>query len=312
MKKIKSYDDFLNEAYYGDYMKVVKKVYTIKNSYDKYDVEDKQSNLAWSLRNAKIDTNITLSKLVKDPKFDELPDGVKNDILAAAGTGRTPNRQLVKEFTEAFRNFGDDYKDAKSNNADPRSKEEAVRLAASYITLIENDDDDEIIYSLWFGLASKDRRVLNKNYTITKVMKTFTDVEKAHILKFGLPKMSQFARSWWTDWNIRELIEYKTDFYNVADRPGGNGTNLGQLAWVQPPMAKPFAFIKEIILKGDDVKWDKIDVKEIKMLGSEHSAVVSSSFSTTYFYTATFKINGKTFKIPKVSGGSDHYSGGWN
>jgi len=312
MKKIQSYEQFLNEAYYGDYMKVVKKVYTIKNSYSKGDVESKQGDLAWSLKNAGIDTNITLAKLVKDPKFAELGENDKNDILAAAGTGRTPNSKMIKEFTEVFRNFGDDYKDAHRNNADPRSKEEAVRLAASYTKLIEDNDDDEIIYALWSGLASKDRRELNKKYKLYDIIKTFTDVEKAHILKFGIPKMAQFARSWWTDFNIRELIEYKTDMYKVADRPGGNGTNLGKLAWVQPPMAKPFAYIKEIILKGDDVKWDKIDVKEIKMLGSEHSAVVSSSFSTTYFYTATFTINGKTFKIPKVSGGSDYYSGGWN
>jgi hypothetical protein len=48
------------------------------------------------------------------------------------------------------------------------------------------------------------------------------------------------------------------------------------------------------------------------MLDSKNSSVVSSSFTTYYYYKVKLEINGKTFNMPSVLGGTTSYSGGWN
>ena len=321
-KNIRNFEDFVNEsysvneAYYGSYAKVVKKVYTVKNSYDKYDAESKQSNLAYDLRELGFDENITLAKLVKDPKFKDLPEDRQNDILKVAGTGRTPNAKFIKEFMSAMNNWV-----GHKESGHSRDQEDTLYMAASITAALQKKDEENVLYYMWSGLDYSDQKALKEKYkgdqrffSWSEFRKGFSDDERKYLLKMGLPTLQRYAKNNFTDHKIERFIQEELKWRYRPDNSRSSWAEeyyFAGTSWTQPAMKNALDYLRKLLLDGSSIDWDKFKVKR-EMEGSKHGPVVSSSFTTTYYYTVELSMNGKTIKMKNVIGGSDHYSGGWN
>lgn len=297
----------INEAYYGDYMKAVKKVYTKANTYDKHELQSSQEDLARDLRNQGFPDNITATKIPKHPNFDKLKDDHKDDILKITGTGRTPNAKFVKDFVAmlpAFKYTGYDENDG-------RSLEERIYSATEYMSRLKKKDIRNLLYSTWNNLGYTKTSEIKKTYNIKtfgEIYDELTDDEVAYIWKFSKPYIERFISNNFTDNQIESYIKYEVGNTNKDS----DQYRMSGMSWTQDGLKKPFEYIKKLILSGKYIDWDKFKVIKLEFLDSEHSDVVSSSFSTTYYYTAEIKIENKTFKLPKFRGGSTYFSGGWN
>ena len=311
MKNIKEFGDFinedynqLNERYNGDYSQVVNKVYTKANN-DGYEPYGEWDNLSYALRRVGFDPKITLAKLVKDPKFKDLDQNYQDDIIKITGVKGGKHAAFTKEFISAVKSFGKGIMIGRHDDT-----ENAIYAAGQLKTLLEEKDDTGLISSLYYGIDYGVKKQLQAKYgtSIYDIMKEMIPEEIDFIVKFSKPIAESFIRSYFSDPVIDRWLgsEFESRFEKGSEESYFSGTS-----WSQPAMKKPFDYVKEIIMKGSSIKWDDIKVTR-KMLNSEHSEVVSSSFSATYYYEVKLEINGKKFDLPKVVGGSSHYSGGWN
>ena len=314
MKNIQTFDEFLkesqlNEAYRGDYSKVVNKVYT-KASNGGYEPYNEWENLSYALKSAGFDPKITLVKLVKDPKFKDLDQNYQDDIIKITGVKGGKHSEFTKEFINAVKSYGKGILTGRYDD-----EENAIYAAAALQKSLDDKNDNDLISSLYNGIDYGVRKQLQAKYgsSIYDILKEMSPEEIEFIVKFSKPTAEYFIKNHFNDVNISRWLESTiADKFNTS----GHGTKSEEYyfsgtSWAQPAMSKPLEFVKEIIMSGMDIKWDKFKV-ERKMLDAKHSPVVSSSFSTTYYYDVKLEINGKKFDLPKVVGGSDHYSGGWN
>lgn len=309
MKNIKTFEEFLNESqlnegYNGDYDKIVNKVYTKANS-GGHEPYNEWQNLSYALRIAKFDPKITLAKLVKDPKFKDLDQNYQDDIIKITGVKGGKHTAFTKEFISAVKSFGKGIMIGRHDDT-----ENAIYAAGQLQTLLDEKDDKGLISSLYYGIDYSVKKQLQAKYgaSISDILNLMIPEEIDFIVKFSKPIAESFIRSYFSDPVIDRWLgsEFNDRFEKGSELNYFSGTS-----WSQPAMKKPFDYVKEIIMKGSSIKWDDIKVTR-KMLNSEHSEVVSSSFSTTYYYEVKLEINGKKFDLPKVVGGSSHYSGGWN
>lgn len=306
MKNILSFDDFLNEgAYYGEYAKVVTKVYS-KAKNGGYSPQNDQENLAYTLRQLGIDKDITLAKLVKDPKFTQLPQDTQDEIQIANGTGRSANAAFVKAYVAALRSFG---------SQKPQHSDEARNLQEmiSDASVMKREIDDKTFPTSYIGLTYQDSSMLKKQFGPGyEIFPKLNPEEKKFIQLAAKKPYEYYVNRTLTEQNFGNLIELELK-WAFRGKNNSDEARMADISWRQKEMKPIFDFIVSIIL-GDHhhPKWDTFKVTELKMLDSEHSAVVSSSFSTTYYYSAKLSFEGKAFVIPKFVMGSSHYSGGWN
>jgi hypothetical protein len=310
MKHIKLFEQFLNESsYWGPFKKVVDAVYTAKNfpGMDKQDFSWKKDDLAHALGNAGYDEKITLSKIPLSPNFAKLQDDPQNDILIATGTGRTPNSKFIKAISQQIRAFGSD-----------RNEELSDRISNAIV--IKNsmkDADWPNTYSGFpYGVRSQLRKEFGPDY---EVFKKLTDQERAHLQKLLKPVYNKFVNGVLSDSNLDDYIHDELRRYhpkpNFSSYSAKNSDENRVLNsnWNQNSFKPLMNYIKKKLI--DDLsspKWETFKVEKLKSLGSEHSAVASSSFSTTYYYKAEISLDGKKFRIPKFILSSDYSSGGWN
>jgi len=310
MKNLKSFDEFLNEnlneqRLIEPFSKVTKKVYTVKNSYDRYDARNRQDNLAYHLKDLGFDPKITIQQLIKDPKFKDVRDDFQEDIMLVAGV-KGKYAKFNKEFIDSMKTFGKGIMIGRYDDT-----ENAIYQAAALLRYQKEGDKQMILWTLWDGIEYSTRKRLQSQYgSFSDIFKNLTDDEVDHLMKFTKGTVNSFTGRYFGDYKINEWIKesIKSEFRN---KDTSEEYYFAETDWKQKPMTKPFEFIKGLIMKGDSIKWDTLKV-ERKMLDSEHSSVVSSSFSTYYYYSVKLTIQGKSFNMPKVLGGSDYYSGGWN
>ena len=312
MKKIKTFEYFVNEnysideaAYYGDYKKVVTKVYTKANN-GGYSPQNDQENLAYALRKLGIDKDITIPKLIKDPKFTELSQEHQEQIQLANGTGKSPNAAFVKAYVAALKNFG---------TQKPDHSDEARNLTEmiSDASVLKKELEDNSYPSSYIGLTYQDSKSLKTQFGSSyETLKKLNPEEKKFVQLAAKKHYENFVKRTLTNQNFEKLIkaELKWEFRN---KDNNDAARFAGISWTQESLKPLFDFIVSIIT-GDhhNPKWETFKVSDLKMLDSKHSAVVSSSFSTTYYYSAKVEFEGKPFVIPSFVMGSDHYSGGWN
>lgn len=329
--KIKKFNEFINENYKlneagqnyrGNYNKVTHKIYP-KKKYGE-DAYDKQNDLDYSLGILGFPTNITVAKLIKHPDFAQLDDNYKDDILKIVGIKKTPNAGFVKLFVEAL----DNWQGIKSTrdlmkSQDIRDLKDSLYYAGGITKDLKEKNEEGILYNIWDGLSYPDRKAIKDKYkdpkksffSFTNMYKNLTSEEKKFIIKYGTPYIKKYAKQHFTDHKIEQWIKaeltlrYKGKNGRYSAEP--EEYTFSGTSWTQKSMAKPLAFIKKLLMDGTPIDWDKFKV-EREMEGSEQGAVASSSFSTTYYYTVKLTINGKTFNMKRVIGGSDYYSGGWS
>lgn len=307
MDHIGTFEQF-NESrrYNPPYHKVLSKVYTRAND-ENY--QDSRRELEYSLQSRDIDPDITLNQLIKHPKFDSLNDDQKDDIMKAAGTGRTPNAKFVKDFVNALNNFQGYEMTGHSSD----EKDRIYQAARVTRDLEEGADDAELVSHLWDGLRYRDKKSLREKYG-TGVHRNLTEEEIKHVMRFGKRKLERFADHAFSDQRISEWLKSEIEWRFRNQKRGMSPVEeyyFTDTSWTQKAMEEPLEFVKEILMDGGSIDWDKFSV-EREMLPAEHSKVVSSSFTTWYYYKVKLTINGKTFDLPKVQGGSSHYSGGWD
>lgn len=316
MKNIKEFGDFinedynqLNEAYYGDYKGIVTKIYTKANN-GGYEPYGEWENLSYALRRAGFDPKITLAKLVKDQKFKNLDQNYQDDIIKITGIKGGKHAAFTKEFIVAVKSFGKGIMIGRHDDM-----ENAIYQAGQLKTLLEEKDNEGLISSLYYGIDYSVKKQLQAKYgtSIYDIMKEMIPEEIDFIVKFSKPIAESFVRSYFSDYEIDKWLssEIESRFKSSGHGSQPEEYYFSGTSWSQPAMSKPLAFVKELIMKGSSIKWDDIKVSR-KMLDSENSTVASSSFTTTYYYEVKLEINGKKFNLPKVAGGSSHYSGGWN
>lgn len=309
MKKIQSYDDFINEEnYYGNYDKITRKVYP--NKVHKDNAYYLQSDLDWQLKQAEVPLNYTITKLVRDQEvFGKLSDETQIEISKITGIKRSPNKKFIKDYVAALNKFG------QIDRTDYNMEEDALDLAIACKKMLEKERYPDS----YAGLDRRDSRKLYKEYGYgSEMFKKLTDEEIAHLQKIIKPQLERCYKQYFTNSNIENLIKKKLteEFPKDTSNRGryGQYSDEYEMTGVSFKSELPqfFKFITDLLLAQKSIKWDSFKVIKLDSVGSEQSAVVSSSFSTTYYYSVEFKFMNKTFKNKKFAKGSDYYSGGWN
>jgi len=306
MKHIKLFEEFLNEGYYGDYKQIVTKVYTKANN-GGYEPRNEWYGLSRSLQSLGFDPKITLAKLLKDPKFSQLDQYHQDDILMVTGVKGGKNKAFVQDLIGSIKSFGAGVYSGRGYD----DLENEIYKASEYKNYVDDvkNNTDNIIYTIIDGIDYNIRKQISKKHGYTSdIIKKLTKDEVDFIIKQTLPSINSYIKNHLTDYKINKWLQYelKTRFKAGEEPWYFSGTN-----WTQDEMKKPLDFVKGLISKGESIKWNNFSVDR-SMLGSEHSKVVSSSFSTTYYYSVKLNINGKSFNMPKVAGGSTSFSGGYN
>lgn len=296
---MRSFNEFINENKYGrrnlsPIEKLANKVITSKD-YDKIDLHYYKKEFIKNLRSVgfKDDDDIsTPLKLSKHPLFKKVDDEYKEIIIPLVGTGkRSPNQKFIKEFANEFKKFPNFL----GNDPDE---------VLGYLVRIKEYLDNNYV-----GYLGIDSIRLSKMIQSRKLKESLTDEEYKFLQDLVLPKYIKVLERYLTDNLIEKTIKKEAAYY--ADR---NSDELKVLNMnLQRHFSDFFNFIKTKLLNDEMRKadWSSFNV-ETKYISAEHGPVVSSSFSTTYYYDVEIKISGRTFKYKKVPLGSDYYSGGWN
>lgn len=308
MKHIQSYDEFLNEGMYGDPLdSLVNSIITSKD-YTRGDLSYYREDLKSSLRNIGVIDKISGTKLSQHPRFDELRDEYKNQIYKKFGSGgKSPNKTFVKLFAGALQKFPS-MKGFQDRGGEGVDKESVVYFAKE---LNDNLEDDSYPRN-YNGFTYEDRKALQALIPSWEMSKTLTPEEMAFLKKISKPKYQAFVDKYLSDDMINQMIKWRFVDLN-PERNYNDNSQFSKGIDILKDMPDLFKFMKnEILTKQIYSKdWDSLEVK-LRMKDSKHSAVVSSSFSTTYYYDIDLKFMGKTFKAQDVALSSSYYSGGWN
>ena len=300
MKKLKKYDEFINESQvWGHPLEsIAKKVITRKNTPSR-DVEYYREQFIASLESAGFKDKITLSKLVKHPNFENIEPEYKNKLLALAGIGKSPNAAFVKAYMAALSSFGEDMINAK----DERD------IVNNYYTgswLLNQLRKKEILHD-YTGLTYANTRAMYKEFgTGSAIISKLDKKERAHLERQYKPLATDLARFLTTDNKLMTVIRWEC---RAKDNSNEDRVLKLDLARKFPDF---FKFVKDAISADKGIKWESFKVTKWKQIGSEHGPVRSSSFSTTYFFDVEFEFSGKKFSYKKIDGASTYFSGGWN
>ena len=298
-------EGFTNEGrdnFHGRFDKITHKVYPKQYGY--------QNSLDYDLGRLGFTPDITLAKLVKDPLFKQLHQDYQDDIIEIVGV-KGKYAKFVKEFASTFRTFGSGFDYGRYDDF-----ENKIYKAAAFTKYQQENNYEMILWSIMDGIEYSSRKKLQTQYgTFSEVYKQLNTDEIDYLIKYSKRTVDSFIGQYFTDWQINKWIQesIKSQFQRTS-RGGSDYAEeyyFSETNWVQKEMAEPLEFIKNLILNGSSVKWDTLSV-ERKMLDSKNSSVVSSSFTTYYYYKVKLELNGRTFNLPSVLGGTSHYSGGWN
>lgn len=221
-------------------------------------------------------------------------------------SSKSPNAAFIKAYIAALKNFGTqkpDYTDESRN----------LTQIISEASVMQKELEDDSYPSSYIGLTYQDSKKIKTEFGSSyETFKKLSPEEKKFIQEAVKPYYENFIKRTLTPQNFEKLIkaEIKWAFKN---KENSDEARFANISWTQESLKPVFDYIVSIIT-GDhhNPKWDTFKVSDLKMLDSKHSAVVSSSFSTTYYYSAKVEFEGKEFVIPSFIMGSDHYSGGWN
>jgi hypothetical protein len=314
MKNIHTFEEFLNESHLNEIGSrgrsprdpmdaLAAKIFPHVKGQDKYYAQNDRENFLYKLRNLGVEGRLTVAQLVKHPKFHELDEDTQLRLLALNGTGKSPNSKFVKAFTAALKNFSP-YRGGREGE----TLHDNIYLATTLKTALDDNDYP----SGYDGIPYKERQELNKEFGYYyELKKLLTKEEIDHLQKLTKKLYTDFVNQWLEDRTINRYVMYELEYKYQKE-----GTNENRMLKVNWPSELPelFQHIKSRILANDakGVEWDSFKVISLKSLPAEHSTVVSSSFSTTYYYSGEFEFGGKKFKVDKFVMGSSYYSGGWN
>ena len=296
MRRIQNLDEF-TKTQKSRKTDVVDKIITKKNfpDFSSSDLKDHKRWLRNDLDNYRIDVD-NLKELQSHPNFKKLQDKYKDTINAMVGvSGKSPNKEFVKEFLSALRNF-----------PEVHDLDQSVSNAA-YFKRSMDKGKWPVTYN---GFGYSDSSKLSKMIKGWAIVDTLTADELIIIQNAIRPKYEKFIIYYLSDKRIEELI--KSNIRELRSKSDG----INHLLDINIPRTLPefFNLIKEELTNGNGISWDEwqnLKVKE-KFSKSDHSEVVSSSFSTYYYYDLEITMLGKTFTYKDVQVSSDYYSGGWD
>lgn len=302
--KIKNFTEFINEGMHGPEKNslhaIAASIITTNNSH-KHDVYGDRENFISKLRDMGFTETdkITPAILAKHPKFDELSHKLQTIITTKAGTGsKSPNGDFIKLFASAIHKFP-------SYDKDDKEKDNNINSAIHIKKMLDSDS-----YPDYTWLEYGDRQKLGAIMRSSEIKTKLTEDELKVLKKLVKPKYEEAVKRELTDSKIEEVILWAFQRFGKPTDDNKQFTSGIRLKSELPDM---FDFIKEKMM-GDgvgDSEWKSLDVK-LKFDKSGHSDVVSSSFSTYYYYHIDATFAGKHFAKDSVVLGSSHFSGGWN
>lgn len=309
MKKIHTFNSFINErksagesSGYGSALKKIANTLITTANYPRIDLNYERDNFIRKLESMGFsnDSVITPTVLFKHEDFDTLDKKIKGIIISKVGIGKkSPNNEFVKLFAKAIHEFPDF--DSASD----------ISVILNNAIAMKNAIADNT-YPLYNGLPYKyygEFRKLGFPYA-SELKDKLTEEEYAFIQKITKPAYEELIKKQLTDKNFEEVIlfEFK-DCIHTKENDDIEQFLKG--ISLQNDMPDFFEFIKEKILNNKKVDWKSLKVK-LKYVSSKNSDVVSSSFSTYYYYDVDVDFMDKKFHKENVRLGSSHYSGGWN
>lgn len=211
---------------------------------------------------------------------------------------KASNASFVRKLIKAFEKFPD------NDDPDNDDPEEVVSTAAYFQKALEKGR----FPTSYLGLPYKERKELRQIMTDYKIPDTLTPKELEKVQAVVRPKYEKFIAAELTDEKIEKAFKW------VISRRVDQYSNEGKFLDVKmKDMPDLLRFVKDkMIDTGIGRKdWESFSV-DMKFKRSENSAVVSSSFSTYYYYDITVKFAGRTFKGSDILVGSNYYSGGWS
>lgn len=241
-----------------------------------------------------IDKSMTPREVYKHPKFNDLNDDIQL-LISSLAVGKSSNKEFIKLYLDAIRNFD-------MSHYDYRSTEELMQG----VLCIKDSMDRDVWPNNYYGLPYAARTKLKALIEAYKIVNTLSSEELITLRKALKPIYDKCINKTLTDENYEKWIKEKFEEFH----PSSDILKLN-FKHSAPDL---FEFLKSKLSDLNegitDKEWKDISV-ESKMVGSTHSAVVSSSFSTDYHYSLVIKVLGKTFKYDDVVLGSSYYSGGW-
>lgn len=311
MKHIPSFHQFINES--SDQLDslvnsiISSKEFTPEQGYTRGDIQYYKSDLKYQLNKIGINDKIAINKLVQHPNFDDLDDRYKDIIYKKAGMGKkSSNAAFIKLFAGAMQKFPKLDRITYGNETD----KESVVYGMSNL----RDSMDEGSYPDSYNfLDYSDVKALQAIIKYgSEIQKTLAPDEIQFLQKICKPKYETAFKRYLSDEAIANMIKWRW----AHDYPENKYSDESQFVKginLIKDMPELFKFMKnEILTKQIYSKdWESLNVK-LKMTDSKHSAVVSSSFSTTYYYDIEVEFMGKKFTAKNIALSSSYYSGGWN
>jgi len=291
-KLVKESLNQINEFWGTPLESIVKSLITSKH-YDRRDVDYYRDQLAYSLRDIGITEKITARQLANHPNFEQLEDDYKSLVYDKVGTGKnTPNKKFMKEFISAFKTFPNDL-----------NKEDEIYIA---IQIKEFLDAGEIT-NTYDGIDYTKKRELINIISSYKLKDVLNPEEQEFIKKLTTNKYESFVKRVLSDENISKFIGSKLSDYSQLNSDERTFAKMN-LARNVPEF---YEFLKGHIFKGSSIDWGSLKVKTSN-IQSKNSDVVSSSFTTSYYYDLEIDMMGEHFKFNNVLWSSNYTSGGWN
>jgi len=241
------------------------------------------------------DTPVKFGDLQNHTNFDKLGKPYKLIILSLSGPkGRSKNKKFIKQLLTAFRKF-----------PDMGVRDEGAMYYLGALLYIKKRFD-EGTYPNYDFLAYSDKRALNKIIPSWELHDTLPAAEIQYIQKAVKPEYEMAIKM------INDGVYYDAINEEIGIFKDKNSDEV-RVAKNIKRMPELFEFIKQKINDDGILTKDwKSFVAKKTMTKSEHSDVVSSSFSTSYYYDVEVKFLGRTFNFKDVILGSSYYSGGWD
>lgn len=300
--KAKFVKETLNEASENSLRNAVNKIISKKDYPHKQMLWDRREDLYYSLKRAGYDDTTTLTQIVKDKeKFEKLSHEDKEDIMAVSGIGKSPNKKLLAKLIKAFEHF---------HPSDiGRDIEEKVDAAINFKRKLEKGNYPTSLTGIdgEYKIALRDD--LPSPYKIPEIL---TEEELQALQSIVKPKYERVVEKFLSDDAINDYISYMvletSNSKEVTDKYQFAGVNYSK------DFPEFFNYVKDQLLEGGGLSIKDFQNMKVKFgkIHSDTSDVVSSSFTTFYYYDMDVEFDGKKFHADRVRVGSSHYSGGWN
>ena len=242
----------------------------------------------------KSDTDIKINEIPDLPNFDRLDDDIQLIILSLSGTKtKSPNKKFIKSLLKAFNKFP----------ILPDSRDDISSYVYNLINVKNSYDTNT--YPEYSLLSYSDRKELYNIIPDYKIKDTLTQDELQFVQK-SLNKKYIKVLGYLNDGTIRRYIKEK-----ISDNT--EYTDNMKIINALSKMPELFEFIKQEVLNETITREDwKSFNGVLSNISTENISVVSSSFSTTYYYDVDVNFKGKKFTFKKVQISSAYTSGGWN